>query len=562
MPDVRHVAVIGNGRVGGSVAAAAHAAGLHVSIAGHGADLSSVVSTADLVLICVPDKAVAAVCAELAESGSLPAYVGHMSGASGLDALEPARSRGADTFSLHPLQTIPKPETDLSGAPAAVSGSTPTAVAVATALAERLGMRPFDVPDDRRAAYHTAAVFASNFLVALEETAVELLGRASVTDARSILGPLVRQSAANWSESGADALTGPIARGDESTIARHREALRELAPDLLPLYDELATRTRKVAARAGSTGARPERRHPVSTPVVVRTRDELRTLLAPARREARSIGLVPTMGFLHEGHLSLVRAARTRTDVVVMSLFVNPTQFGAGEDLAAYPRDEERDVRLAGEAGADIIYAPDARHVYPDGFATTVEVTGGLTDVLCGDPGRRGPGHFRGVTTVVAKLLNAVGPDVVFFGQKDAQQTVVVRRMVRDLEFPAEVVVLPTVREPDGLAMSSRNVYLDASARTRALSLRRALVGVSEAVRAGETSTGDALASAAKVLAEAGVEPEYLEARHADDLTVAPEFGGRPVLVAVAARVGRARLIDNIVIDPSGSSPQPTGGSR
>jgi len=303
----------------------------------------------------------------------------------------------------------------------------------------------------------------------------------------------------------------------------------------------------------------------MSTPVVARTRDELRARLAPARRDARSIGLVPTMGFLHEGHLSLISAARARTDVVVMSLFVNPTQFGAGEDLDAYPRDEARDVRLAGEAGADIVYAPDAADVYPDGFATTVEVGGGLTDVLCGDPARRGPGHFHGVTTVVAKLLNAVGPDVVFFGQKDAQQTVVVRRMVRDLEFPVEVIVLPTVREADGLAMSSRNVYLDASERARALSLRRALLSVQDAVHTGETSTERALATAGKVLADAGVEPEYLEARDTDDLTPATEFGPRAVLVAVAARVGRARLIDNIVIDPqttSGPDQQSTGGLR
>jgi pantoate--beta-alanine ligase len=237
---------------------------------------------------------------------------------------------------------------------------------------------------------------------------------------------------------------------------------------------------------------------------------------------------------------------------VVMSLFVNPTQFGAGEDLAAYPRDEDRDVRLAAEAGATVVYAPSTEHVYPDGFATTVEVGSGLTDVLCGDPKRRGSGHFRGVTTVVAKLLNAVRPDIVFFGQKDAQQSVVIRRMVRDLEFPVDVVVLPTVREKDGLAMSSRNVYLDPAERARATSLHRALTAARQVAEAGERSTARALDAARKVLAEAEVEPEYLEARDADDLTVAEAFGARPVLVAVAARVGRARLIDNVVIDPSG----------
>ena len=178
------------------------------------------------------------------------------------------------------------------------------------------------------------------------------------------------------------------------------------------------------------------------------------------------------MGYLHEGHLSLLRAARAECDLVVMSLFVNPTQFGPGEDLDRYPRDEERDLRLAAEAGVDFVYAPPVEEVYPEGFATAVEVGGPLTEVLDGDPARRGPGHFRGVTTVVAKLFNSVGPDVAYFGQKDAQQAAVIRRMVRDLDFPVRIEVLPTVREADGLAMSSRNAYLDAGrprARRRAL---------------------------------------------------------------------------------------------
>ena len=192
----------------------------------------------------------------------------------------------------------------------------------------------------------------------------------------------------------------------------------------------------------------------------VRRKDDLRAALAPARADGRTIGLVPTMGFLHDGHLSLLRAAREQCDVVVMSLFVNPTQFGPGEDLERYPRDEERDARLDSEAGVDFVYAPPVEEVYSDGFATAVEVEG-LTEVLDGDPERRGPGHFRGVTTVVAKLFNSVGPDVAYFGQKDAQQLAVIRRMVRDLDIPVRVEGLPTVREDDGLAMSSRNVYLD-----------------------------------------------------------------------------------------------------
>ena len=185
---------------------------------------------------------------------------------------------------------------------------------------------------------------------------------------------------------------------------------------------------------------------PTSGARFVRAKDSLRPLLAAARREGRSIGLVPTMGYLHEGHLSLLHAAREECDLVVMSLFVNPAQFGPGEDLDRYPRDEQRDARLAAEAGVDLVYAPAVAEVYPDGFATSVAVAG-LTEVLDGDPGRRGAEHFRGVTTVVAKLFNTVQPDVAYFGQKDAQQLAVIRRMVRDLDIPVRIVGLPTVRE-------------------------------------------------------------------------------------------------------------------
>jgi pantoate--beta-alanine ligase len=281
---------------------------------------------------------------------------------------------------------------------------------------------------------------------------------------------------------------------------------------------------------------------------LIRARDELRAAIAPARREGGRIGLVPTMGFLHEGHVSLLRAARAECDLVVMSLFVNPTQFGPGEDLDRYPRDEERDLHLAAEAGVDLVYAPAPEDVYPQDFATSVEVEGGLTSVLDGDPSRRGPGHFRGVTTVVAKLFNSVQPDVAYFGQKDAQQAAVIRRMVRDLDFPVQIEVLPTVREPDGLAMSSRNAYLDPRAREQAAALSRALSVAEGVVREGGLSA--ALDAARAELRAAGIEPEYLEARDAEQLTPTSELDGRPVLVAVAAQVGGARLIDNVLIQP------------
>jgi pantoate--beta-alanine ligase len=281
---------------------------------------------------------------------------------------------------------------------------------------------------------------------------------------------------------------------------------------------------------------------------IVRSKAELREALAPARRAGGSIGLVPTMGALHEGHLSLLRAARERCDVVVMSLFVNPTQFRPGEDLDSYPRDEARDARLAAAEGVDLIYAPAVQEVYPDGFATAVEVGGGLTDVLDGDPSRRGPEHFRGVTTMVAKLFNSVQPDVAFFGQKDGQQALVIRRMVRDLDLPIEIVVVPTVRDPDGLALSSRNAYLKPAERERATALNRALMAAAEVAASGEPSVAAALEAARAELNAAGIEAEYLEARDAEGLAPVQSFNERPVIVAVAARVGRARLIDNVVI--------------
>jgi pantoate--beta-alanine ligase len=281
---------------------------------------------------------------------------------------------------------------------------------------------------------------------------------------------------------------------------------------------------------------------------VLRSKADLRAALEPARRADQKVGLVPTMGYLHEGHLSLLRAARAECDLVVMSLFVNPAQFGPDEDLERYPRDEERDLRLAGEAGADLVFAPSVAEVYPDGFASRVEVAGPLTEVLDGDPGRRGPEHFRGVATVVAKLLNAVGPDVAYFGQKDAQQAAVIRRMVRDLDFPVRIEVLPTVREADGLAMSSRNAYLEPADRERATALSRALAVVER--EALEGSLVAALESGRRELAAAGIEPEYLEARDAESLEPISALDRRPVLVAVAARVGAARLIDNVLIQP------------
>jgi pantoate--beta-alanine ligase len=258
----------------------------------------------------------------------------------------------------------------------------------------------------------------------------------------------------------------------------------------------------------------------------MRTVREIRELRA-ALRDAASVGLVPTMGAFHEGHLSLFRAACSECDTVVVTLFVNAAQFGAGEDLDRYPRDEARDQRLAEEAGVDILFAPSDRELYPDGYATWVDVED------AGAEGEARPGHFRGVATVCLKLFNIVRPERAYFGQKDAQQVAVLQRLVRDLNLDLELRVLPTVRDDDGLALSSRNSYLSPEERNRALALPRAL----EAGRLAHGRGSDAVATARAELN--GLEPDYVELVDLGDATV----------LAAAARVGSTRLIDNVVLE-------------
>jgi len=256
------------------------------------------------------------------------------------------------------------------------------------------------------------------------------------------------------------------------------------------------------------------------------------------------------MGALHEGHLSLVRAARAQCDAVFVSIFVNPTQFGPTEDLAKYPRQFERDCALLEKENVDIVFAPSAEEMYPKGGSTWVTVEG-LSDKL---DGRSRPGHFRGVTTVVAKLFHGSEPDVAFFGQKDAAQVAVVRRMVRDLNFPVEIVVCPIVREPDGLAMSSRNAYVNPEERQRALVLQGSLRRVEEKFRAGERNAARLVAAAKQAIAdEPQVRLDYFEIVDPDTLEALDQIS-RPALAAVAAYVGSTRLIDNVVLTPSKGS--------
>ena len=279
---------------------------------------------------------------------------------------------------------------------------------------------------------------------------------------------------------------------------------------------------------------------------LVRTICELRKVLSEVRSEGKSIGFFPTMGALHEGHLSLMRAARKETDFLVISIFVNPSQFDPSEDFAEYPRDLEGDLEEAEEVGVDLVFAPSTDEMYPAGFATFV-VQERLTDRMCG---LSRPGFFRGVTTVVAKLFNSVGPCVAYFGQKDYQQSVVVRQMVRDLNMEVEIRVLPTVREADGLAMSSRNKYLKPTERQQALCLYKALNEAKALVAAGESKSEKIIEKMKEIVARApSAKIDYIVVADPENLEDIETFKGR-ALAALAVWIGKTRLIDNMLISP------------
>ena len=281
---------------------------------------------------------------------------------------------------------------------------------------------------------------------------------------------------------------------------------------------------------------------------IVRTAPDLRVHLAALRTSGAVVALVPTMGALHEGHLSLVRLARTHADRVVTSLFVNPTQFGPGEDLDAYPRDEARDADLLASAGCDLLYAPDVEAIYPPRFATTVSVTG-VTDDL---EGALRPGHFAGVATVVTKLLIQTAPDVAVFGEKDFQQLQVIRRLVADLDLPVRIVPGPIIRDGDGLALSSRNAYLTAEQRAIAPALPRALNDAARRLSEGERIDQAERAAAEAIMAAGFDAVDYVEVRDADSLArLGPAALDRPARLLAVARLGRTRLLDNRAVGPT-----------
>ena len=534
------IAIVGNGRLGTTLAGALRTAGHDVSgPLGRGADGFA----ADLVLLCVPDAEIEAAAACIVPG----AIVGHCSGATPLDVLG-----DRERLALHPLMTVPRTGASLRGAGCAIAGSTPQALARAHAIATDLGMRPFAMTDADRPAYHAAASIASNFLVTLEAFAERLASSAGVP--RDALAPLVRATVDNWAAEGpARALTGPIARGDSATVARQRHAVAAATPDLLHLVDALAQATADLASGRVPSDGRGMR--------TIRTIADLRAALAAERRAGRSVALVPTMGALHDGHLSLVRAARAQADLVVVSLFVNPAQFNDVADLDAYPHDEARDSVVAAAAGADVLFAPRASEIYPPGGTTQIVVRGPLTETLEG--AHRGRTHFDGVTTVVAKLLNIVQPDIAVFGRKDAQQALVIGRLVADLDIPVRIAVEPTVRDDDGLALSSRNARLDAGARARARALPQVLHAAARALAEG-TPAREVEADGLRALRDQGLDPEYFAV--VDPVTLAPTEDGN-ALVLAAAVVGGVRLIDNVsalhpapVVTDRTAQPITTGG--
>ncbi len=281
---------------------------------------------------------------------------------------------------------------------------------------------------------------------------------------------------------------------------------------------------------------------------IIKTPAELNAVSKKLRSEGKTIGLVPTMGYLHEGHKSLIRKSAEQNDVTIVSVFVNPTQFGPGEDLETYPRDLERDKQAAESAGAEYIFHPDPEDMYPDGYGTFVSVDSDITKILCG---KTRPGHFRGVATVVTKLFNISMADRAYFGQKDAQQLAVIMRMVSDLNMNIEIVPCPIVREKDGLAMSSRNTYLSAEEREQALSLSAALKEAENAVKNGETDLEKIKQDIrARISRSPLADIEYIESCAFPSLEL---YGGKLVektLIALAVRFGKTRLIDNIIVEP------------
>jgi len=491
---------------------------------GRADDLSAAAAGVDLVLIATPDTAIADVAQAITPNPN--SVIAHVAGALGLDVLGAHPRRAA----LHPLVSLPDAETGArrltGGAWFAVAGDP-----LVTRLAEDLGGRTIHVADEDRVKYHAAATIASNHLVALLGQ-VERIAADAGAPFEAYLD-LVRATVENVAALGpAAALTGPVRRGDWATVAQHIAVIPEPERRAYEAMSRAAARLIDTPTPAWASGLAEHL-----------TISGFRKALDAERSGGHRVGLVPTMGYLHEGHASLIRRAAEECDVVAVTLFVNPLQFGPTEDLAAYPRDLDRDRDIAASAGAAHLFVPSTQEMWPDGSPSTTVSAGDVGAVL---DGASRPGHFDGVATVVAKLFSIAGECRAYFGEKDYQQLLVIRRLVADLGFPIDVTGCPTVRESDGLAMSSRNAYLTEAERAVAPTIHQALLAGAAAIQAGER---DPISVSTLMSEMIEVEPafqlDYAVAVQAADLSV-PERLQDEVRLLAAARLGRARLIDNI----------------
>jgi pantoate--beta-alanine ligase len=588
------VGIVSAGRVGSVLGAALAAAG-HQVVATSGVSRASVrraerllpdvplkspdevVTRADLVLLAVPDDVLPGLVTGLARAGCFRTgqIVAHTCGAHGVAVLDPAVEYGTLPLALHPVMTFTGCAEDVQRLATCSVGVTAAegdeaAWSVGEALVVEMGAEPVRVPEKVRPLYHAALAYGANHLITLVRDSVDVLERAGIQPAERLIAPLLSAALDNALRHGDRALTGPVARGDVATLHKHLCELAEHAPEVADSYRALAERTADRAQRAAllpghaaqevhaalknaaleNTALEKHRGHPMTTTTTAYTlgrltvhRDpaQLTALSTTLRAAGRKVVLVPTMGALHAGHVELIRHARRApgATVTAVSIFVNPLQFGADEDLGQYPRTFEADLRMCREEGVELVFAPTVESMYPAGEQVTVH-PGPLGDEL---EGAVRPGHFAGVLTVVTKLFGMVRPRLAFFGEKDYQQLVLVRRMAGELSMGVEVVGVPTVREPDGLALSSRNVYLSEDEHGRALILSAALAAGRQAAAHGAEAALDA---AQRVLAgEPDVDVDYLVLR---DPNLGPAPAQGPARLLVAAKVGATRLIDNMAL--------------
>lgn len=567
-----NVGVIGMGHVGPAIASTMRAAGAtivgvsaHSQVARERAEVmlpgvavmepAEVARGSQVLFIAVPDSHIAAMVEDLVEVGAIRpgSVVVHLSGALGTQPLEAAASIGALTVALHPIMTFSGTSLDvlrLLGCPIAYTCSV-VARPVALALIQQLGGEPVEVAEEDRGLYHAALAHVANHLVTLIVQGSQVLGTVGIDEPSHVMRPLVEAATSRALEEGIAGLTGPVSRGDMQTLAAHVDAL-EGVPELSSVarsYRAMVDAT-KIALRGQGSG-----------PKVVRTRQALTQELAA---DPRPTALVMTMGALHEGHLELVRAVKTPRAKVVVTIFVNPEQFGPGEDFEDYPRTLEADVEALTEVGADLVYAPAVTEVYPKPPAVHIE-PGLAAQIL---EGYLRPGHFQGVLQVVGKVMNLVRPDIAVFGQKDAQQFVNIAQMVADLDMPVRLIQAPIVRSGEGLALSSRNAYLSEEERDQALALHQALLRGVEVAQDG-AGAQDIVEETARHLSQSpGVSPQYVALADAETFAVfalwSPDgnrlgvgndtaiTGTTSAYLLVAAKVGPARLIDNVILEVRG----------